>query len=354
MKGKIIFKQLKEDLTGKDAYRGITLTYAWLANQFGHFSLGFIPSMLLYQTFEMRNYNSNPLFSSLLVAIFWVIFELGNFLIPLFIEVKPKHDFPFFQQKDKYTFAPRWLNVGFDTFTDICFFMIGAFTYSLLISYSLFNLLLLLLLLGIIFQPCNYWFLTKMYQLNAKYPFQFRLSQWNLFINENDKEKVLNFMNDSEKSPKHLLIFGDHKCGKTSLAIGISNELSIKQKPCLYINAMKLLGQFYEHHYKDETNDSVWSWDEVEYLIIDDINPGCPINEELITAYQFLKFIDTGLSINEKNRKILRKKNVIWVLGNKKNMNQDTENSWRQMLKIIGLNSKDIIELNLTKDSCTI
>ncbi len=45
---KRILKQLKADLIGKDSYRGVTLTYAWLANQFGHISLGFIPTFLVY------------------------------------------------------------------------------------------------------------------------------------------------------------------------------------------------------------------------------------------------------------------------------------------------------------------
>lgn len=38
---KDIRNQLKADLIGKDSYRGVTLTYSWLANQFGHFSLGY-------------------------------------------------------------------------------------------------------------------------------------------------------------------------------------------------------------------------------------------------------------------------------------------------------------------------
>ena len=43
----LIINQLKLDLIGKDSHRGVTLTYSWLANQFGHFSLGFIPTYLL-------------------------------------------------------------------------------------------------------------------------------------------------------------------------------------------------------------------------------------------------------------------------------------------------------------------
>jgi hypothetical protein len=34
---KRILKQLQADLIGKDSYRGVTLTYAWLANSLGTF-----------------------------------------------------------------------------------------------------------------------------------------------------------------------------------------------------------------------------------------------------------------------------------------------------------------------------
>jgi hypothetical protein len=32
---KMIFRQVLNYLSGKDAYRGVTLTYTWMANQFG-------------------------------------------------------------------------------------------------------------------------------------------------------------------------------------------------------------------------------------------------------------------------------------------------------------------------------
>jgi hypothetical protein len=40
IQAKYILQQLNFDLIGKDSYRGITLTYAWMANQFGHIALG--------------------------------------------------------------------------------------------------------------------------------------------------------------------------------------------------------------------------------------------------------------------------------------------------------------------------
>jgi len=43
-----ILRKLKADLIGKDSYRGIMFTYALLANQLGHFALGFIPTLLAF------------------------------------------------------------------------------------------------------------------------------------------------------------------------------------------------------------------------------------------------------------------------------------------------------------------
>lgn len=341
MKGRLILEQLKQDLTGKDSYRGVTLTYAWISNQFGHFALGFIPSMILYQVFELEDSYEDPMIIALMVLAFWLLFESINFLGPLLIESNSKKSFPFFKTKGTYTFNPRWLNIGLDTFTDICFFCIGAFTYSILISYSHFNLFILLFLLVIIFKPCNYWFLSKMYQWHAQYPFQFRLSQWNLTMTETNKRKVIRFIKDTEVKSKHLLVYGGHKSGKTSLAVGIGNELSLKQRSCLYISAIKLMGELYYDDSNKEMNKSLWNWRDVEYLIIDDINPGSPINEEFLSATKFLNQIDTGTICNEPNRETLKNKNIIWILGNK------NENTWNEMIRTLGVRHENIIELNL-------
>ena len=45
---KRISMQLKYDLIGKDSYRGVTLSYAYLANQTGHFALAFGPASGIY------------------------------------------------------------------------------------------------------------------------------------------------------------------------------------------------------------------------------------------------------------------------------------------------------------------
>ncbi|MGH2647629.1 MAG: hypothetical protein ACRDE8_08685, partial [Ginsengibacter sp.] len=76
--------QLKADLIGKDSYRGVTLTYTWLANQFGHISLGFIPTFILYIVLS-KYYSEEPasFLAAALISAAWLIFETFNFLGPL-------------------------------------------------------------------------------------------------------------------------------------------------------------------------------------------------------------------------------------------------------------------------------
>jgi hypothetical protein len=80
---KVWFGQLIKDLIGKDSYRGVTLTYAWLANQIGHFALGFIPTVTLFILMNKANYSITAIQSALGVTLFWFLFECYNFLVPL-------------------------------------------------------------------------------------------------------------------------------------------------------------------------------------------------------------------------------------------------------------------------------
>ena len=292
MKNTITFKrvwqQLKADLIGKDSYRGITLTYAWLANQFGHISLGFIPSFILY-----RFTTVDDLYAALYVSIAWLIFEIYNFLGPLLTKKESDSDVVFIPKKMSYQFEPKWGNVAFDTFTDVCFFTFGAFLFSLTINEGKNNtviIILMLLSLYLLFAS-RYWFITKMYQFYARFPFQFRLSQWDFNINADNKIKVDQFLKSTENEGSHLLIYGDFGTGKTSLGVGILNELSIKHNSCLYKNGIKIFNSFFE----DEAVETyeIWNWRTADFLMIDDINPSKPIENELVSPQKLLSFIDT-------------------------------------------------------------
>lgn len=340
-----VFKQVKADLIGKDSYRGVTLTYSWLANQFGHFSLGFIPSTIAFFILKKKmEVEHAGLKAASFIAMAWICFELYNFLGPLLLNKKTESKL-LYVSGPTYQFQPAWGNIAFDTFTDLCFFAFGAFSSALLLvcfhdgDIKLFVYILLLLLL-ILQYPIHFWFLTKMYEQAAKFPFQFRLSQFDLPISETAKQSILYWLADNHKA-KHLLIFGDVNCGKTSLSVGIANEKAIQHKSVSYITAIKLISLFFTNPQPNQQSAYPWNWQNCDYLVVDDINPGEPVKENIISADYFLQLMDTYGSDNNANREIFRNCSVIWVLGNDDSEN-NVQDDWRKMLHAIGV-SKDHI-----------
>ena len=340
---KRILQQLKSDLIGKDSHRGVTLTYSWLANQFGHISLGFIPAFLVYYLLNLE-----ALKASLYVSVFWFLFELYNFLGPLLSKRVSNSDVLFVPKKSKYIFNPKWLNVAFDTFTDVCFFLLGCFLFAFCIhKFNVNTIIIVIAGLGLYLAfATRYWYLTKMYQFYARFPFQFRLSQWLFVIDAEDKLKVENFLG-LKNNGNHLLIFGSLGAGKTSLGVGILNELSIKNNTCLYVNAIKMFNYFFKDEGDVLESHEIWNWETVDFLMIDDINPSEPIQDELISPTKLLSFIDTLKLENKKNRKILKNKNIIWILGSNQALDGKKTNKWKEMLQHIGVEEHKISTINL-------
>jgi hypothetical protein len=340
---KRVIQQLKADLIGKDSHRGVTLTYAWLANQFGHISLGFIPAFLLYYFINIL-----ALKAALYVSLFWFLFELYNFLGPLLSKRESNSGVLFVPKDNEYIFKPKWLNVAFDTFTDICFFILGSFLFAFCVEK--FNTSIIIIVLGVLFVylvfATRYWYVTKMYQFYARFPFQFRLSQWDFTINIDDKLKVDQFLN-LKKGGNHLLIFGSLSTGKTSLGVGMLNELSIKNNSCLYVSAIKMFNYFFKDVDDVLEAHEIWDWKTADFLLIDDICPSKPIQDELVSPKQVLSFIDTLKPINRKNREIIKNKNIIWILGSEQSFLENEKNKWEGLLLDIGIDKNKISIINL-------
>ena len=339
-----ILRQLKADLIGKDSYRGVTLTYTWLANQFGHISLGFIPTFILF--IFLSRYYGNDIASfraSVIISITWLIFETFNFLGPLLSTMSLKKRISLDALQKQYIFQPAWGNVAFDTITDIGFFWLGAFFSSSLCSSSVTPAFISLIIASLLIYPAYYWYPTKMYLQIPQYPFQFRLSQWEMdHIGEEDKNNIQKFLNNHHHG-MHLLIFGSKNSGKTSISVGIATELSIKHNPCFYITAMKLFSMFFD---ADERPSSLWNWRSSSVLVIDDINAGYPIKQDLISPEHFLKLIDTYSTQNEVNRNAIKNTNTIWVLGSRET-GEDLSGKWHRMLENIGVPKINILSVNL-------
>ncbi len=347
---KDVFKQVKADLIGKDSYRGVTLTYSWLANQFGHISFGFIFTTVLFFVFNKDgDIEHAGIKAASTVALSWVCFELYNFLGPLLLNRKTKSKL-LFVSGSTYQFQPAWKNIAFDTFTDMSFFALGSFLSAwILVCFNHGNthtILMILIILFLILQyPIHFWFLTKMYEQAAQFPFQFRLSQFDLPISETAKQSILYWLADNHKA-KHLLIFGGVNCGKTSLSVGVANEKAIQHQTVTYTTAMKLISLFFSKPKTDQHSGYPWNWQNCSYLVVDDINPGDPVQENIIPAEYFLQLMDTYSSENEVNRAIIRNTSVIWVLGND-NSSSNVQDDWKKMLQKIGVAKDHICSVEL-------
>jgi hypothetical protein len=341
---KKVWAQIKFDLIGKDSYRGVSLTYSWLANQFGHFSLAFITTFALYHILLHFTCIAKPAFwAGIGIAAAWFVFECFNFLGPLWLN-KSKHATKNVQ--GGYTFQPEWKNIAYDTATDVLFFGLGAFSMSLSLAYDSTMLYILLALIAVALYPIRDWYLTKMYQQAAGYPFQFRLSQWNNTINEEQKQVIVDFVNTNETG-KHLLIFGANNTGKTSLSVAIANERSIKHNTCSYTTAMKLISLFYEANIDINAPKSLdlWAWRNASLLIIDDVNPGVCTNSSIINSSVFGAFLNNQ-KFGSANIATMQNSSAIWVLGNG-NCNDEISTNWVTMLTQIGVKQNNITCINL-------
>jgi hypothetical protein len=339
--------QLKADLIGKDSYRGVTLTYSWLANQFGHFSLGFIPT--LFVIFLIEKYYDGPAAHTLapiIISVAWLLFETYNFLGPL-LSKKQSDSKLVFVPKQKYTFPPAWGNIAFDTLTDLGFFWLGAFSCAISFSHLATHGIVLGILGALILFPFWYWNRTKMFLQIPKYPFQFRLSQWDLDIGTHEIGLVKKFLAAAPDQGMHVLIFGSKSSGKTSLAVGMATELSIKRHTGIYTTAAKLYTMFAELPPPPTPRqpDKLWHWRNASLLIIDDVNPGEPVRKEIVNAETFLAYVD-GPYPGIDNRSTLAQKNVIWILGTV-GKEEDLVQSWQQMLLTIGVEKENILTICL-------
>lgn len=342
-----MFRQFKADVIGKDSHRGVTLTYAWLANQFGHFSLGYIPALIGFYIIRACTDWTNPeLKSAMLVFLAWFVFEIYNFLGPLLLKSVSSAKAVYIPSGRRYIFQPDWKNIGFDTLTDLLFFALGSFAPALILSYSP-SVLAILCGIGLLLAyPAYFWYRTKTYLQYARLPVQFRLTQWSGPLKEEETGTVTGYLEVAAVSGgNHLIIFGGRKSGKSLLAVGLGTEMAVRSLSCSYCTAIKLahLLSLDEDDLLANGEGDVWTWRSASFLIIDDINPGSPLSQVFLSPSGVLALM--GASDDPmKNRQVLSEKNVVWVVGN---ISNEEELEWKDMLLQIGVHDKKISSVRL-------
>jgi hypothetical protein len=300
-----------------------------MANQVGHFALGFIPTSALVIIF-----NFEPMKAFIYVGLFWLLFEIYNVLSPLYKK----------EYKGNGSFRPEWGNLTFDTFTDLCFFWLGSYVYYLFHDSGTTQWFIMLIFLLYLAFGTRHWFLTKLYQQNAFLPYQFRLSQWDAEISYNNKERIKWFLANG-RQPHHFIVYGDKGRCKTRLMVGVANELAIRHYRSTYTTMAKWVSLLQESDDElSRSKHSLWPWTASTFLLIDDINPGCPPESNKYSSADVAAYVCH--QHEARNKQALRNMSVAWVVGS--NREGDSVEQWIDLLRSFGLIEEQIhiVDLN--------
>ncbi|MCK6612376.1 MAG: hypothetical protein L6Q78_15210 [Bacteroidia bacterium] len=312
---RVVIKQLYADLIGKDSYRGITQTYAWLANQFGHFSLGFLVAWVL------NLFLKDAPTSAISSVLFWLIFESYNVFESVYLKAR----------KNPFVFKPQLGNLVYDTLTDLIYFWLGALIFYLPVR-SGDSIFWLLIPFGIYLSIAFwFWYRIKIYLQEGFLPFQFRLSQWRgKFVSPIEKDQIELF--NSSTDCLHLLISGPINSGKTSLAIGLASEAALQKKTVFYTTLFRLSGDLaLKNDTKSQTG--LWTRRSADFLIVDDTNPD---GLNWVDLERFGELLQNSGEVPE-----LNSKKVIWIL------NENDLEAWKSKLKSIGIQTSKTFSCRL-------
>ncbi len=335
---KQLFYQAVSDWFGKEVQTGYTVTYVWMANQFGHFGLGFLFTFIIVWIVKSVNPEIGPVSHLLWIPfsqlLFWIIKETYDYFDALKEIRKNKN------------FDPNKLDIALDALTAVFFISFGIIISYLSLFELYYSLIAFVCILIIGMFPSRYWLYRKMCFQQAGFPYQYRLSSFDVEIDEEKRTQIENFIDLDDNSWEHLLIFGKRKMRKTCLATGIGTELAFNKGTARYTTFFKFV-QFEKETKKVTKEDGriLWNWNKVQILIIDDVNPTSE-NTELITPTEVKKSIENFSS--EVQEDLLNRKTV-WVLGLCGSEKNDC-NEWRDMFsKVLKTDTDKIGIIKLVK-----
>lgn len=299
-----VWRQVRYDLfETKDVQDTPTYSYAWIADQGGHFSLGFLPTYLFvwvvavagpWLGFEATR--ETNIWIAVGVFCIWVVKELNDLRLAWRNARRSQSDF-------KFNFYELLLNIG----TAWLFFAMGS-AVAALSFWKLEWALLSLVLVALITVRVSYWWLRRKITFQqANLPYLYRLAT---FPNNIPKDPKVGMGLDEARAfilkmiepggpvpgPEcsgHLILSGVPDAGKSTLAVAVGTEFVFKLGLCRYLSMVKLL-QFASDRETgaaaankggaadprvvrpaDEEFDDgrvLWRWDKVELLIVDDVD----------------------------------------------------------------------------------
>jgi hypothetical protein len=321
-----LVKQVRLDLFAKGVQTGYSTTYSWLADQFGHFALGYI------LTAESRFFSHDDAFWTLLISSV----GLGAFAVLEGLDYRAA-------AKDAAAaglFPLRRADVIKDAGTAVWYFFSGMVIAAQTLVPGAWGVAVTILALFVNLLIARWWLSRKMCFQRADLPFILRLSDLRLTVARPARSVAINGITRfaSLNGPwKHLLIVGSLQSGKTSLVCAVGTEHTFQLGPARYLTylAFRQIAQSGQDALSSKTRE-LWPWDKSNIVILDDIDlraVGAARREhrELIDELRQLPNIDR-----------LKKCRTIWVLSD-----PSQEEAWRLAIShVLETDQIGIVELS--------
>lgn len=327
---KEMIKQIKDDLWCKEVATGYTVTYTWMANQLGHFAIGFAPTIIL-SSIAAAIFGATPLIAlvALLPALFMIYKEQGD----IAVEKKRSDTNPGIFPLNIGDIKKNAWTANLFTFVGACVAGSVALTGLIPVVGSLLPLVVLLILTV----PCvfvmRYWLTKKKCFQQSGLPFTYRLSYFSENNMKNTLEECQKTINEfMDGNIDSLIISGPVKSGKTTLGVSIGTELAFKQIKVRYIELFDLLESIsFVKEPPVHFAYVLWDLGEVDVIIIDDVD--------------MTKLNDLDKLLNDANLvSEFKTKKIIWLL------NDNTLITKLMYININRLNTTTFKTLSLRKD----
>lgn len=223
---KELAKQFKNDLWCKEVATGYTVSYTWMANQLGHFAIGFVPAVFMQ----------------------WYI-PVSLMIIKEYFDVVNE-----FKLKTGIYPVPK-TQIILNASTAVYFSLVGAL--------CAFNPLSLIITVPLSLFIMKYWISQKKCFQQSGLPYIMRLNyieKSKFFDPERSKYLIDKFLNNEIKK---IIITGSKGSGKTSLAVAIGTELGFNMVKCFYTTEADMFDRKTVHL-------AYVLWKDPDVVIIDD------------------------------------------------------------------------------------
>lgn len=314
--GSMIFEQVRHDLFGsKDAQDASTLTYTWVADQFGHVTLGFIVTLLLSVV--------TPVISS-------------AFVVAIAIALKEAWDYYCELRRHQGAFPFDRKDVLLNCATSCIYTWIGVVLAVVAVSIPRWSIFSAVAMVVVSLPIATYWLRRKIALQQSDVPFLYRLTNFpENFVATDGPCIISSLVGHTAPQFRHVILTGPLDSGKTSLAVAAATEYGYRVGMCRFISLVKLAQTgFSSGHGMTERRGlhegttfqdgrTIWPLDAVELLIVDDADGGVPqleIKEPDIRAALIGRLGQEFFSR-------MRERRTLWVAGT-----NDCAERWQRLV----------------------